>query len=127
MLESNEFALSKSKGTFYTVIGYLLVVYASLMNALATILIKRLSENKTHFSTINLYASYFGLPVSVIFMIIANQCLPSYAKDWSLVNSEPFSFVWEVIYALISAFGGKKNHFFILSADQNNLAIYELL
>lgn len=106
VLESNEFALSKSKGTFYTVIGYLLVVYASLMNALATILIKRLSENKTHFSTINLYASYFGLPVSVIFMIIANQCLPSYAKDWSLVNSEPFSFVWEVIYALISAFGG---------------------
>ena len=85
-------------------IGYSLAAFSGMAYAIITILIKTSQKFKTHFSILNLFASYFGLPVS-LGLSIASIATGYTHKDVTFL-SEP-EFVWDTFFAVTSVLMGK--------------------
>lgn len=85
--------------SFHT-IGYFFSLLSAIILAVAYFVTKKLNNRKTHFSLINLFTAFFGLPISICFAVLSNQAGYD-IKDYSQIYEA--SFVWDVIYVLISA------------------------
>lgn len=81
-------------------VGYFFSLLSAIILAVAYFVTKKLNNRKTHYSLINLFTAFFGLPISICFVIVSNQAGYD-IKDFSQIYES--SFVWDVIYVLISA------------------------
>ena len=88
-------------------LGIFFGIFSGFVYASAGILIKKLSAKKNHFSIINLYAAYFGIPMSLACAIIADE-VGMDNKDWTVI-SDP-SFKYEVTYSVASSILGVCSH-----------------
>lgn len=87
-------------------IGLSLAIFASFVYASVAILIKEMSKRKIHFSVMNLYTGYFGLPLCIMLVVVAEETGYD-VKDYSLVYKKEF--LWEIFYSSFSSIAGKVN------------------
>lgn len=82
-------------------IGISLAIFAATLSAAVAVILKKLSNNKVHYSVATIYACYFGGPVS---LLISSVMLFSgiTEKDPALLDNIP-SFSLQVAYSLASA------------------------
>ncbi len=111
--ESIPIPLNKTVTGFFsksaqTTLGIILGLVSGFILAVVAIIIKELSKRKVHYSIMNLYASYFGLPKCVLLIFISIQ-VGYDVKDLSIVH-EP-DFIYEIIYLIIASVTGS-NFFF---------------
>jgi hypothetical protein len=84
----------------YESIGYIFSLLSAIILAVAYFVTKELNIRQTHFSLINLFTAFFGLPISIGFVILSNQAGYE-VKDYSQIYKT--AFIYDVIYVLISA------------------------
>lgn len=106
-------------------VGYFFGVFSGFVYASAAILIKEMSKKKVHFTTINLYAAYFGLPMCIVLSAVAFE-LDYKPKDLTVVYENGFAM--EMIITFLSAlFGVLSQVFWIMSLkfeDATKIAMY---
>ena len=85
------------------VLGLGLALWAGCCFGLSSIFIKKLAKMKCHYSVVNLYASYFGIPWSIMMVAIA------YYQDQSatiLHLKDTSTIIVQMVYTIISALAG---------------------
>ena len=98
-LENSSFLYSSE---FLTSLGIGLALFSGCCFGTSAIFVKQLAKRNCHFTIVNLYASYFGLPVGIISSIIAYYSGID-SKDLSSINT---SALIDGAYSVISAFAG---------------------
>jgi len=98
MISLNQTIIQSSDTTIKSV-GLSLALCSGVIHALCTIVIKTASKANTHYSVINLYACYFGIPVS-LFLSTGSVFTGFTPKNVSMLT-EP-EFLWETVYFLLS-------------------------
>ena len=104
--------------------GLFFALLAAAFAPITLIIYKKTQESKTHFSIINLYASYFGMPFT--FLIISSFVFTGTStsiKHYSQIIAPDF--YWSLLYASLSAFIGISVN--ITKLELLYLYIYELL
>lgn len=84
-------------------VGYFFGVFSGFVYASAAILIKQMSKKKVHFTTINLYAAYFGLPTCMLLSAVAFE-MDYKPKDLTVIYEN--SFILDMVFTFISALTG---------------------
>lgn len=111
-----------------TILGICIALGGSFMIAMNIVLMKELSERKIHFSVINLYASYFGLPLSIMCIVIA--IFTGYDTKHSPLIDQ-YQILWEIFYSVISALSGIFSQVFLITAlkfdDCTKISMYRTL
>lgn len=102
-----------------------LAFFSGFVYASAAILIKEMSKKKVHFTTINLYAAYFGLPMCMAISAAAFG-LDYKPKDLTVIYKN--SFFLDMAFTFISALAGVLSQvFWIISMkfeDATKIAMY---
>jgi len=95
---NNDIKFGISEAVIKTV-GLSMAAVSGIVYSVVSIVIKRMAKMNTHFSVMNLYASYFGIPMSL--MLATTSVAAGYiTKDISYL-SEP-EFIWDTLYAFLS-------------------------
>lgn len=90
---------------YHMTAGLFFALLAAAFAPITLIIYKKTQESKTHFSIINLYASYFGMPFT--FLIISSFVLTGISTsitDYSKIVAPHF--YWSLLYASLSALIG---------------------
>ena len=108
--KTNEIAVNP----FTSSIGISLALLSGLLFSISSIVVKKLSTaRKVHFSTVNLFASYVGLPICLL-IVVSISVIDKDPRDLTRVNEADF--IWECGYVLVSAISGvTSNIFYIIS------------
>ena len=98
-LENSAFLYSSE---FLTSLGIGLALFSGCCFGTSAIFVKQLAKRNCHFTIVNLYASYFGLPVG-----IASSLIAYYSKlDTKDLSSIDTTALIDCGYSVISAFAG---------------------
>ncbi len=88
---------------------------------------KKLSNEKVHFSIITIYASYFGIPLTTTISVVM-LATGFEKKDFSSILEHSSSFAWQIFYSLSSAISGLLSQVFynisMKHEDASKAAIY---
>ena len=87
--------------SYHLIAGFLLTMVSACIAPVTLIVWKKAQENKTHFSVINLYASYFGMPLT-LFLASSAEIQSVRARSEVLTPA----FYWSLFYTVLSAFLG---------------------
>lgn len=82
--------------------GYFAAILSGLIYAECSIIVKILSKENTHYSVVNLFASYFGVPITgsfVLFSLISGNEV----KD---ISDQSMSLLYEIAYNVLSGLLG---------------------
>lgn len=106
--------VSKESG-FKPIIGILFGIMAAFFSSLVPIFLKNLSNRKVHYSVSVIYASYLGIPFSLLISLVLHL------SDLDKRNFEEFNnssvIAWQLFYSFISASSG------VLSQTMMNISI----
>ncbi|CAF0756711.1 unnamed protein product [Brachionus calyciflorus] len=89
---------------FYSIFGVTLGLVAAFFSSMVPILLKKLSNKKVHYSVAIIYASYFGLPSSLLISFII--FLSGFENDRFSKIEISNSILWQLFYSFVSASSG---------------------
>lgn len=84
----------------YSSIGYFLSLVTAFNVTFASLLVKKLTIHKVHFSVISFFTSIVTLPVGFGMVLVANVT-GFEVKDYSLIHES--TFIYEIIFVLIAS------------------------
>ena len=85
-------------------LGVLFTLISALIEPCVSILIKSVQKHNTHFSIINSYASYFGVPTSLLLIGLITATGQN-KTDYSQFGTQTFNL--NLLYSVLSALLGK--------------------
>ena len=84
-------------------VGLFFTLVSAFVTPITLIVWKKAQECQAHFSVINLYASYFGMPLT---FFLASSLVLTGASTTDYSGELKPSFYWSLFYTVLSAFLG---------------------
>ena len=84
-------------------LGFSLAIFSALTSAIVSILIKKLTNIKAHFSVLIIYAGYVGLPTSLIITLVL-YLVGAQKHKLNLIDKHEL--MWQIFFSITSAVSG---------------------
>lgn len=122
---SSKFILSQN--SYFITIGVLFSLGAAFGGGSARVILKKLCTNNVHFSIATVYASYYGLPVSLIISIILTATGLTHKDIKNELKFLPEHLAWTVFASCIGVIGQIFLNIALKYEDASRLAIMKTI